>query len=115
MKKIKLSGIDEEIIYEKLPNGLDVYLYNKEGITNNYVTFTTKFGSIYNEFIPINEKKTYKIPNGVAHFLEHKVFVQENDPQPTEFFSEYILILRTQQLKRKHLISFRLCPITIFY
>ena len=88
MKKIKLSGIEEEIIYEKLPNGLDVYLYNKEGITNNYVTFTTKFGSIYNEFIPINEKKTYKIPNGVAHFLEHKVFVQETDPQPEEFFSK---------------------------
>ena len=88
MKKIKLSGIEEEIIYEKLPNGLDVYLYNKEGVTNNYVTFTTKFGSIYNEFIPINEKKTYKIPNGVAHFLEHKVFVQETDPQPEEFFSK---------------------------
>ena len=45
MKKIKLNGINEEIIYEKLPNGLDVYLYNKEGITNNYVTFTTKFGT----------------------------------------------------------------------
>ena len=88
MKKIKLSGIEEKIIYEKLPNGLDVYLYNKEGVTNNYVTFTTKFGSIYNEFIPINEKKTYKIPNGVAHFLEHKVFVQETDPQPEEFFSK---------------------------
>lgn len=87
MKKIKLSGIEEKIIYEKLPNGLDIYLYNKEGVTNNYVTFTTKFGSIYNEFIPINEKKTYKIPNGVAHFLEHKVFVQETDPQPEEFFS----------------------------
>ena len=29
-----------------------------------------------------------KVPNGIAHFLEHKVFVQENDPQPTEFFSE---------------------------
>ena len=88
MKKIKLEGIEEEITYEKLPNGLDIYLYNKEGVTNNYVTFTTKFGSIYNEFIPINEKKTYKIPNGVAHFLEHKVFVQESDPQPEEFFSK---------------------------
>ena len=34
MKKIKLNGIDEEIIYEKLSNGLEVYLYNKEGITS---------------------------------------------------------------------------------
>lgn len=87
MKKIKLNGIEEEIFYEKLSNGLDVYLYSKEGITNNYVTFTTKFGSIYNEFVPIGEKKMTKVPNGVAHFLEHKVFVQERDPQPEDFFA----------------------------
>ena len=87
MNKIKLNGLEEEIYYEKLSNGLDVYLYSKEGITNNYVTFTTKFGSIYNEFVPINEKKMKKVPNGVAHFLEHKVFVQEKDPQPEDFFA----------------------------
>lgn len=86
--KIKLNGMDEEIYYEKLSNGLDVYLYSKEGMNNNYVTFTTKFGSIYNEFVPIEEKKMTKVPNGVAHFLEHKVFVQEHDPQPEEFFAK---------------------------
>lgn len=87
MKKIKLNNIDEEIYYEKLENGLDVYLYNKEDCTNNYVTFTTKFGSIYNEFIPIGETEMLKVPHGVAHFLEHKVFVQKSDPQPEDFFA----------------------------
>ena len=87
MKKIKLAGIEEEIIYEKLPNRLEVYLFNKEEVTNNYVTFTTKFGSIYNSFTPIKENKPITIPNGVAHFLEHKVFVQEKAPQPEEFFA----------------------------
>ncbi len=87
MKKIKLEAINEEIYYEKLANGLDVYLYNKEGCTNNYVTFTTKFGSIYNEFTPIGKKKFITVPHGVAHFLEHKVFVQKDDPQPEEFFA----------------------------
>ena len=87
MEKIKLNGIDEVIYYQKLDNGLDVYLYNKEDCTNNYVTFTTKFGSIYNEFIPIGETKMKKVPHGVAHFLEHKVFAQEKDPQPEEFFA----------------------------
>lgn len=87
MKKIKLNNIDEEIYYEKLENGLDVYLYTKEGSTNNYVTFTTKFGSIYNEFVPIGENEMIKVPHGVAHFLEHKVFVQEEGPQPEEFFA----------------------------
>ena len=88
MKKIELKSIDETIYYEKLENGLDVYLYNKEGCTNNYVTFTTKFGSVYDEFVPINEKKMISVPFGVAHFLEHKVFVQEHDPQPEEFFAQ---------------------------
>lgn len=87
MKKINLNQIGESIFYEKLENGLDVYLYNKENCTNNYVTFTTKFGSIYHEFIPMNGEKMIKVPHGVAHFLEHKVFVQEKDPQPEEFFA----------------------------
>ena len=80
MKIIKLKGIDEDIIYEKLPNGLDVYLCKKEGCTNNYVTFTTKFGLI-------NKNKMIKVPHGVAHFLEHKLFAQEKGPQPEEFFA----------------------------
>ena len=88
MKKIKLNGIEEEILYEKLKNGLEIYLYKKENTSNNYVSFTTKFGSIYNEFIPIEKNKMIKVPHGVAHFLEHKVFVQKNNPQPEDFFAE---------------------------
>lgn len=88
MKQIKLDQIDEYIYYEKLDNGMDVYLYPKDTCTNNYVTFTTKFGSIHNEFTPIGQSKMIKVPYGVAHFLEHKVFVQEKDPQPEEFFAK---------------------------
>lgn len=87
MKKIRINNLEEVIYYHKLKNGLDVYLYSKEDINNNYVTFTTKFGSIYNEFIPIGKNKLQKVPHGVAHFLEHKVFAQKNDPQPEEFFA----------------------------
>lgn len=88
MKKIKLKESNEIIYYDKLDNGLEVYLYNKDNFHSNYVTFTTKFGSVYNEFVPIGESKMIKVPHGVAHFLEHKVFEQEKDPQPMEFFSE---------------------------
>lgn len=88
MEKIKFASIEEVIYHEKLANGLEVYLYNKEGCTNNYVTFTTKFGSINHEFVPIGKKKFVSVPCGVAHFLEHKVFVQEENPQPEEFFAK---------------------------
>lgn len=88
MKKIKIKDIEEYIYYEKLDNGLEVYLYTKDNVHNNYVTFTTKYGSVYNEFVPINEDKIKTFPKGIAHFLEHKVFVQKEDPQPMEFFAK---------------------------
>ena len=50
MKKINIKHVDEDIYYEKLANGLKVYLYVDENIHNNYVTFTTKYGSVNNEF-----------------------------------------------------------------
>ena len=88
MEKIKIKDIEEFIYYEKLDNGLEVYLYTKDSIHNNYVTFTTKYGSIYNEFVPIGENKMISFPKGIAHFLEHKVFVQKEEPQPMEFFAK---------------------------
>lgn len=88
MKKIKIKDIDEFVYYEKLDNGLEVYLYTKDNVYNNYVTFTTKYGSIYNEFTPLGESEMIKVPKGIAHFLEHKVFVQKEDPQPMEFFAK---------------------------
>lgn len=89
MEKIKINGIDEYIYFEKLANGLEVYLYTKDDIYTNYATFSTKYGSIYNEFVPINEDKMKTFPKGIAHFLEHKVFAEETDPQPMEFFAKY--------------------------
>ena len=88
MKKIKIKGIEEEVYYEKLDNGLEVYLYTKDNVHMNYVTFTTRYGSVYNEFIPINSDKMTTFPKGIAHFLEHKVFAQKEDPQPMEFFAK---------------------------
>ena len=85
MKKITINKINEDIYYEKLDNGLDIYLYTNPNIHNNYATFTTKYGSVYNEFKD-ETGKIIKVPNGIAHFLEHKVFVQKDDPQPEEFY-----------------------------
>ena len=87
MKKITIDKLDENIYYEKLSNGLEVYFYVNKNVQNNYATFTTKYGSIYNEFVSDNGK-VYKLPNGVAHFLEHKVFVQKDGLQPEEFYGK---------------------------
>lgn len=87
MKKITIKRINEDIYKETLDNGLEVYMYVNKNIHNNYVTFTTKYGAVYNEFED-ESGKMIKVPNGIAHFLEHKVFVQKEDPQPEDFYGQ---------------------------
>lgn len=78
MEKIKLVGVNENIIHETMPNGLEVYLLPNKKVKNFYMTFNTHFGSLYTEFKTNNDPSYTKIPNGVAHFLEHLMFKMEN-------------------------------------
>lgn len=88
MKIRNLKNIDLKLYSEKLSNGLEIYIVPKSDVNNIYVTFTTKYGSSINEFIPINQKEYIRIPGGVAHFLEHKVFEQEDKVDPFTFFTK---------------------------
>ena len=88
MKKSKLEKIDLELYEETLDNGLNVYVVPKENVNGIYATFSTKFGSIEREFVPIGSKKMIKVPLGVAHFLEHKMFEQKDEVDPFTFYSE---------------------------
>jgi predicted Zn-dependent peptidase len=78
MKEITFKQLNETIYYEKLPNGLDVYILPKQGFNKTYATFTTKYGSIDNHFVPLKKKEPIKVPDGIAHFLEHKLFEKED-------------------------------------
>ena len=88
MNKISLSHLNLDVFYEKLGNGLDVYVIPKNDINNVYATFTTNYGSNESEFVPLGEKKMVKVPLGIAHFLEHKMFEQEDGTDPFSFFGE---------------------------
>lgn len=72
MNKRYYEKIDETIYTETLENGLVINLIPKKDFNKVYATFTTKYGSINNNFI-CNEK-TYNQPKGIAHYLEHKMF-----------------------------------------
>ncbi|WP_313798614.1 EF-P 5-aminopentanol modification-associated protein YfmH [Cytobacillus sp.] len=78
MKKIIFEQLQEELFYEKLDNGLDVYILPKQGFNKTYATFTTKYGSIDNHFLPPGKEDFVKVPDGIAHFLEHKLFEKED-------------------------------------
>ena len=88
MKKIELSKLDTTVYTEKLKNGLEIYLVPFEDKKRYFITYATKFGSTATKFIPHDSNKEEKVPNGVAHFLEHKMFEQENGEEPFEFFSK---------------------------
>ena len=77
MKTIEFKQLDETLYYKKLENGLDVYILPKKGFSKTFVTFTTKYGSIDRTFVPLGEKEAITVPDGIAHFLEHKMFEKE--------------------------------------
>lgn len=87
MKTNNFKNVDLNLYYEKLPNGLDVYIVPKKNTDNHYVTFTSKFGSSTLEFIPYGKNEYISVPPGVAHFLEHKVFSQKDNIDPFTFYT----------------------------
>ncbi len=78
MEKISFDQLQEELYHEKLDNGLEVYILPKKGFNKTYATFTTKYGSIDNHFVPAGKTELVKVPDGIAHFLEHKLFEKED-------------------------------------
>lgn len=89
MEKIVNNTIKEELYYEKLDNGLDVYFMPKRGFMKKYAVLATDFGSNDLEFIPEGEDKPIRVNEGIAHFLEHKMFEQPDKSNAFDLFSEY--------------------------
>ena len=88
MNKVHYEALNETVYTEVLDNGLQVVLIPKNKYSKTYGIFTTDFGSIDNQFVPINGDKEIKIPDGIAHFLEHKLFEGE-DHDAFEDFAKY--------------------------
>ncbi len=88
MKEIKLSGLDQSVFTEKLENGLEVYMIPYTNKTNYSMHYITKYGSINQTFIPVGQKEKITIPDGTAHFLEHKMFEQEDGMDPFTFATQ---------------------------
>ncbi|CUA80371.1 EF-P 5-aminopentanol modification-associated protein YfmH [Anoxybacillus suryakundensis] len=78
MKVIRYDQLQEQLFYERLNNGLDVYILPKKEFNKTYATFTTKYGSVDNYFTPYGKTSMKKVPDGIAHFLEHKLFEKED-------------------------------------
>lgn len=79
--------IKEKIYSTQTANGLKVFFMPKTGYTKQYAIFSTNYGSVDNTFIPIGSKEPITVPEGIAHFLEHKLF-EEPDQNIFDKFSQ---------------------------
>ena len=78
MQVIENLKIKEKLYIEKLQNGLTVMIIPKKDVRKKYVIWGTNYGSNDYKFVVPGENTETEVPKGVAHFLEHKLFEQEN-------------------------------------
>lgn len=76
IKEIKSELTGDSYYKINHPSGLAIYVYPKEGYKSAYAIFGTKYGSINTCFSVDNESKI-TVPDGIAHYLEHKLFESE--------------------------------------
>lgn len=74
---IKDNVLNETIFRKKYENGLDAYVLPKKGFSKSFASLTVKYGSNDSNFVPLGSDRPIKVPDGVAHFLEHKMFEKE--------------------------------------
>ena len=69
-------------------SGLTILIFPKK-LSSTYALFGTKYGSIHNRFRLGAEEEWLTVPDGIAHFLEHKLFTNEDGSDSFERFSDY--------------------------
>lgn len=85
MEKIYFETLKETLFHEKMDNGLEVYVLPKLGFEKTYGLFSTKFGAIDTTFVPLEGEQMIKVEDGIAHFLEHKMFDMDGTDASDEF------------------------------
>ncbi len=81
------NAILQECLYTaEHESGLKIALIPKKGYSKSYAVFGTHFGSVDNRFIAPGKQEEILLPDGIAHFLEHKMFEQ---PDGSNVFESY--------------------------
>ena len=83
MTEIKNERLGERYYSVKHRSGLRILICPKEGFRSAYAIIGTHFGSINSSFI--NNGRKITVPDGTAHYLEHKLFESEEG----DAFSRY--------------------------
>ena len=82
---IRNSITGDEVVSIKHSSGLQILICKMEGFSTTEVLFGTKYGSINTMFKTMQDSEYTTVPEGIAHFLEHKLFENED----TDVFELY--------------------------
>lgn len=77
-KEVKSTRIGDKYFYSEHKSGLRVFVYPKLGFNSTYAIIGTKYGSINTSFKACGKNDITKVPDGIAHYLEHKLFESED-------------------------------------
>ena len=77
-KTIRNELLNEEYFEINHKSGLKIFVMEKPDYTGSFAMFGTKYGSVDTCFRLKGEKEYTKVPEGIAHFLEHKLFESED-------------------------------------
>ena len=80
--------INEKYYYKVHKTGLPIYVFPKNHSTS-FAVFGTRFGSVDSTFKTADDKDFVTVPDGVAHFLEHKLFEDENGNDAFTRYAQY--------------------------
>lgn len=84
------SEITGETMYSGVhSSGLDVYIVPKPEYSGTYAIFGTRYGSVDSDFVVPGETEVTHVPDGIAHYLEHKMFDQPDGSNVFDKFSKY--------------------------
>lgn len=87
--KVENKAIGETLYFGTHESGLGIFVVPKKNFSKKYAIIGAKIGSVDNAFIPNGENEQITVPDGIAHFLEHKMFEMSDGSDAFAKFSEY--------------------------
>jgi predicted Zn-dependent peptidase len=83
MTEFTYPALGEKLYQTVLPNGLTVMVLPRKGFSRKTAYFVTDFGAVHTSFAL--DGNQMRVPDGVAHYLEHKLFELQDRDVTAEF------------------------------
>ncbi len=87
IKEFVSDELKEKMLFATHKSGLRVYVFPKKGFSKYYAIYGTDYGSTDREFLVPGESEKTVVPDGIAHFLEHKMFEQPDGSNAFDSFA----------------------------